>query len=55
MELTTSEDANGNTVYQTLRVIAEAIQAVPASAVAEAWGVTVDKNGIITDTNYTVN
>ncbi len=53
--LSTSEDANGNTVYQTLRVFAEAIQAVPASAATQAWGVTVDENGIITDTNYTVN
>lgn len=37
---------NGNTVYQVIELIAEAIQAEPVSAVQEAWGVTVINNTI---------
>ena len=37
---------NGNTVYQVIEVIAEAVQAEPISAVQEAWGVTVTNNTI---------
>ena len=37
---------NGNTVYQVIEVIAEAVQAEPISAVQEAWGVTVTNNSI---------
>lgn len=38
------QDVNGNsiTVYQMVEVFAEAIQSEPASAVTEAWGVTMD-------------
>lgn len=38
-------DADGG--RQVIEVIAEAIQSVPTSAVAEKWGVTVDDNGVI--------
>lgn len=47
--LGTSVDAEGNTVYQTLEVFAEAIQSSPDKAAEEAWGVTVE-NGRITET-----
>lgn len=47
--LETSADADGNTVYQTLEVFAEAIQSSPDNAVEKAWGVTVE-NGRITET-----
>jgi len=35
--------------YQVIEVFAEAIQAEPADAVTEAWGVTVDVNGNLTN------
>lgn len=35
----------GETVYQAVDVIAEAIQAKPASAAGEAWKVTVSSDG----------
>ena len=38
-------DADGG--KQVIEVIAEAIQSVPTSVVAEKWGVTVDANGVI--------
>ena len=37
---------NGTTAYQTIEVIAEAVQAEPISAVQESWGVTVENNMI---------
>ena len=37
---------NGNTMYQVIEVIAEAVQAEPVFAVQEAWGVTVTNNMI---------
>ena len=43
--LKTTEDENGKIVYQAVDVIAEAIQAKPASAAAEAWRVTVSSDG----------
>ena len=46
VELETTVDASGNTVYQVLDVFAEAIQANPETAVSQAWGVTVE-NGVI--------
>lgn len=39
-------DANGN--RQVIEVFAEAIQSLPAEAVTESWGVTLDENGLIT-------
>lgn len=39
--LQTSVDAKGATVYQMVEVLAEAIQAEPAAAAEESWGVTV--------------
>lgn len=47
INLKTNVDADGNTVYQAVDIFAEAVQAQPADAAAEAWGVTVDENGII--------
>ncbi|MBQ3500020.1 MAG: hypothetical protein IJA70_01140 [Oscillospiraceae bacterium] len=38
----------GTTYYQRIDVFAEAIQSLPAEAVTESWGVTLDGNGIIT-------
>ena len=43
--LHTTKDENGETVYQAVDVIAEAIQAKPASAAGEAWKVTVSSDG----------
>ena len=39
-------DANEN--RQVLEVFAEANQSLPAEAVTESWGVTLDENGLIT-------
>ena len=47
ISLTTDIDADGNTVYMAVQAIAEAIQAKPDTAAAQAWGVTVT-NGVIT-------
>ena len=41
------EDADGG--KQVIEVMSEAIQADPSSAVQQAWGVTVDFNGIISN------
>ena len=38
-------DADGG--RQVIEVIAEAIQSVPTSVVADNWNVTVDANGVI--------
>ena len=38
---------NGNTVYQVIEAIAEAVQAEPVSAVREARGITVTNNTIM--------
>lgn len=43
--LHTTKDENGETVYQAVDVIAEAIQAKPASAAEEAWKITVSSDG----------
>ena len=42
-------DADGG--RQVIDVIAEAIQSVPASVVAENWDVTVDKDGVTIKAN----
>lgn len=42
-------DADGG--RQVIEVIAEAIQSVPASVVAENWDVTVDKDGVTIKAN----
>lgn len=47
ISLTTDIDADGNTVYMVVQAIAEAIQAKPETAAAQAWGVTVT-DGVIT-------
>ena len=46
ISLTTDTDADGNTVYMVVQAIAEAIQANPETAAAQAWGVTVTKGAI---------
>lgn len=43
LDLQTSVDANGNSVYQAVDLLAEAVQAEPTAAVAEAWGATVEQ------------
>ncbi len=45
--LTEKTLSDGTTIYQTVEVFAEAVQAEPAAAAKDAWGVTVE-NGIIT-------
>lgn len=45
--LTTSTDADGNTVYMVVQALAQAVQAKPDAAVEQAWGVTLT-NGVIT-------
>lgn len=59
-ETTADLIANGNVItlaiedeiyYQVIDVFAEAIQAEPASAANEAWGVTIDSDGNISAAN----
>lgn len=38
---------NGQTVYQVVEVFAETIQASPADAVTECWGMNVSSNGTL--------
>ena len=45
--LAEKELLGGTTIYQVVEVFAEAVQAEPADAAQEVWGVTVE-NGIIT-------
>lgn len=47
IDLKVSLDANGNTVYQAIDILSEAIQAEPTLAAEEAWGITIDENGMI--------
>ena len=49
IELQSYTDADGG--RQVIEVIAEAIQSVPASVVAENWDVTVDKDGVTIKAN----
>ena len=43
------QDADGG--KQVIEVIAEAIQSVPTTVVAEKWGVTVDTDGVTIKAN----
>lgn len=47
MTLVTDTWDNGKTVYQVVEVFAEMIQASPADAVTECWGMNVNSNGTL--------
>lgn len=48
IDLETSVDADGNTVYQALDVLGEAVQALPTTAVTTAWPVSVSADQTLT-------
>ena len=39
-------DRSENTVYQTIELIAEAVQSLPSDAATQSWGVTISDNKI---------
>lgn len=48
--LITEAKSIGNSPYQLkIEIVASAIQSLPTNAVTDAWGVTVDSNGMITE------
>lgn len=47
--LVSKTDASGNPLHFELHVIASLIQAEPSNAVKDAWKVTIDENGNITN------